>query len=214
MLGFALPFPVVAVEAPSARRRTIDEASQALARRASSGDRKALEALLREHARAVHDVCRVLAGPEEGRDAAQEALEKIVISIRSFDADKGSFRAWALTVARNVCRDRLRRRGLERRIFEDPGDDGVSVHASEAPDAERLVYARIESQRLATALESLPEAMRLAVVLFHVHESSYEEIAAALGVPMGTVMTWLHRGRKRLRAMLEAPASPEPERGA
>ncbi|GAB4212846.1 MAG: hypothetical protein OHK0013_36070 [Sandaracinaceae bacterium] len=203
MLAGALPFPIVAIEAPSVRRRPIDEASNALARRAASGDRRALEALLREHARAIGDVCRVIAGPEDGKDAAQETLEKIVVSIRTFDADKGSFRAWALTVARNVCRDRLRRRGLERRLFEDPGDDGMVHVMSEAPDAERITYARIESRKLAAALETLPEAMRLAVVLFHVHEASYEEIAAALGVPMGTVMTWLHRGRKRLRAAVE-----------
>lgn len=203
MFAASLPFPIVSAEATSPRRRPIDEASNALARRASSGDRRALEALLREHARAVGDVCRVIAGPEDGRDAAQEALEKIVISIRTFDADKGSFRAWALTIARNTCRDRLRRRGLERRIFEDPGDDGIVNLMSEAPDAERITYARIESRKLAVALETLPEAMRLAVVLFHVHEATYEEIAAALGVPMGTVMTWLHRGRKRLRLALQ-----------
>jgi RNA polymerase sigma-70 factor (ECF subfamily) len=192
------------------RRRSIDDASHALARRASTGDRNALEQLLREHARAVHDVCRAISGPEDGRDAAQEALEKIVISIKSFDADKGSFRAWALTVARNVCRDRLRRKGLERRIFEDQGEDGMGHLPSEAPDAERITYARIESRKLAAALETLPEATRLAIVLFHVHEASYEEIAAALDVPMGTVMTWLHRGRKKLRAMLEETNAPSP----
>ena len=95
----------------------------------------------------MHDVCRAISGPEDGRDAAQEALEKIVISIKSFDADKGSFRAWALTVARNVCRDRLRRKGLERRIFEDQGEDGMGHLPSEAPDAERIAYARIESPK-------------------------------------------------------------------
>lgn len=204
----ALSLPILPAETTSPRRRTIDETSHALARRASNGDRCALEALLREHARAVGEVCRALAGPEEGRDAAQEALEKIVTSIRVFDPQKGSFRAWALTIARNVSRDRLRRRGLERRLFEDPGDDGEARLRSEAPDAERIAFARIESRKLVAALDTLPEAMRLAVVLFHVHEASYEEIAAALDVPMGTVMTWLHRGRRRLRGALE-PASED-----
>ncbi len=46
--------------------------------------------------------------------------------------------------------------------------------------------------------------MRSAIVLFHVHGSSYEEIAATLDVPKGTVMTWLHRGRRRLRDALES----------
>lgn len=175
--------------------------------RAARGDRRALEALLREHARAVHDLCRYLGGAEDGRDAAQESLEKIVVSIHRFDPAKGTFRAWALTVARNTCRDRMRRRGLERKTFVVDGDDVTGATPSEAPDVERVALARIESARLAVALETLPEPMRLALVLFHVHDSSYEEIAEALEVPIGTVMTWLHRGRKRLRAQLELEES-------
>lgn len=193
--------------APAAKGRA-DRHNETMESRASGGDRKALEALLREHAHAIHEVCRYVAGPTDARDAAQEALERIVTSIRKFDPERGSFRAWALTVARNVCRDRLRRRGLERRTFVDDGDTATSWTASDAPGPERVALARIESTRLAAALETLPEKMRLAVVLYHVHGSSYEEIAATLDVPIGTVMTWLHRGRKRLRAALLDEAAP------
>lgn len=186
----------------SAQGRSGIEAS--LEERASGGDRRALEALLREHARAIHDVSRFVAGQVDAHDATQEALERIVTSIGKFDPDKGSFRTWALTVTRNVCRDRLRRRGLERRTFVADGDEVTGWTSSDAPGPERVALARIESERLAEALETLPEKMRLAVVLYHVHGSTYEEIAATLEVPIGTVMTWLHRGRKRLRAVLEA----------
>ncbi|HJL20399.1 MAG TPA: RNA polymerase sigma factor [Sandaracinaceae bacterium LLY-WYZ-13_1] len=158
--------------------------------------------MLREHARAIHDVARFVAGMNDAKDATQEALERIVTSIGKFDPDRGSFRTWALTVTRNVCRDRLRRRGLERRTFVNDGDEVTGWSASEAPGPERVALARIESERLAEALETLPEKMRLAVVLYHVHGSTYEEIANTLECPMGTVMTWLHRGRKRLRAAL------------
>lgn len=158
---------------------------------------------MREHARAIHDVCRFVAGMDDAHDATQESLERIVTSIDRFDPARGSFKTWALTVSRNVCRDRLRRRGLERRTFIDQGDEATSYTASGAPGPERVALARIESERLGEALETLPEPMRLAVVLFHVHEATYEEIARTLDVPMGTVMTWLHRGRKRLRAALE-----------
>lgn len=188
-----------------AERRSGIEAS--LETRAAGGDKRALEALLREHARAIHDVCRFVAGEADARDATQESLERIVTSIDRFDPARGSFRSWALTVARNVCRDRLRRRGLERRTFVDDGDTATAWTATEAPGPERVALARIESERLAEALETLPEPMRLAVVLYHVHEATYEEIASTLDVPMGTVMTWLHRGRKRLRAALEAAES-------
>ncbi|AKF05376.1 RNA polymerase sigma factor [Sandaracinus amylolyticus] len=203
MIALTAPLPSLPRAATSARsgRGTIEDSLEG---RASRGDRRALEALLREHARAVHDLCRYLAGPTEGRDAAQESLEKIVTSIARFDPTKGSFRGWALTLARNVCRDRLRRRGLERRTFVGEGDEVTATTASEAPDVERVALARIESRRLAAALETLPEGMRLAIVLFHVHDSTYEEIATALEIPIGTVMTWLHRGRKRLRVALES----------
>jgi RNA polymerase sigma-70 factor (ECF subfamily) len=185
----------------SAARRPGIEAS--LEARAQKGDRRALEALLREHARAIHDVCRFVAGQADANDATQEALERIVTSIDRFDPERGAFRTWALTVTRNVCRDRLRRRGLERRTFIDDGQDATDWTAASAPGPERIALARIESERLARALETLPEAMRFAVVLYHVHEATYEEIAQTLEVPLGTVMTWLHRGRKRLRAALE-----------
>ena len=189
-----------------AERRSGIEASLEL--RAAGGDRRALEALLREHARAIHDVCRFVAGMDDANDATQESLERIVTSIDRFDPARGSFKSWALTVTRNVCRDRLRRRGLERRTFIDAGDETTGYTASSEPGPERIALARIESERLSAALETLPEPMRLAVVLFHVHEATYEEIARTLEVPMGTVMTWLHRGRKRLRAALEEENAP------
>jgi len=179
-----------------------------LEQRASGGDRKALEALLRENARVIHDVCRFVAGKNDAHDATQEALERIVRVIGKFDPDKGSFRTWALTVTRNLCRDRLRRRGLERRTFIADGESATEWVPSDSPSPERIALARMETERLSAALEKLPEKMRMAVVLYHSHGSSYEEIASTLDVPMGTVMTWLHRGRKRLRAALaEAPTS-------
>jgi RNA polymerase sigma-70 factor (ECF subfamily) len=211
MGAFAWPVPSLPLPSLTLPSLGTDEAKRtrvlpSLEERARTGDRRALEPLLREHARAIAELCRCLAGPEDGRDAAQESLEKIVIAIARFDPAKGTFRAWALAVARNTCRDRLRRRGLERRLFMSETDEPMDL-PSDQPDVERTALARIESVRLAAALETLPAPMRAAIVLFHVHESSYEEIAAALEVPMGTVMTWLHRGRKRLRIALDGEAT-------
>ncbi len=107
-------------------------------------------------------------------------------------------------MARNVCRDRLRRRGLERAAFVADGETGTDLARAEELDPEHAAVVRDDAGTLEEALATLPEPMRAAVVLFHLHEATYEEIAATLDVPMGTVMTWLHRGRKRLRAALEA----------
>ncbi len=170
--------------------------------RAARGDRSALEALLREHAPAIIRLCHHLAGPVDGRDAAQEALTRIATNIHTFDP-ASPFKPWAYAIARNACRDRLRRRGLERAAFAADPTTHVDGAQAGQPDPERLAIARADTGRLAGALETLPEDMRTALVLFHVQEESYESIAAALDVPIGTVMTWLHRGRKKLRAALE-----------
>src|SRR5688572_12760234 len=129
----------------SGRDASADGAVASAEARAARGDRGALEALLRAHARAITDLCQMLVGPTDGRDAAQEALERIVTAIGRYDPAKGAFRAWALTVTRNVCRDRLWRRGLERSAFTvapEWGEDPISVAPHTEPDPERVALAR------------------------------------------------------------------------
>jgi RNA polymerase sigma-70 factor, ECF subfamily len=181
-----------------------------LARRAKTGDARALAELVRRHAKAVHGLCFHLAGPGDVNDATQESLEKIVTRIGSFDPTKGSFRSWALAVARHICLDRLRRRGRERRAFHADGEAETQAAVSTAPDPERSALALSDARDLRDALGALPEPMRTALVLFHLHEASYEEIAATLEVPIGTVMTWLHRGRKRLREVFDGRSEETP----
>jgi RNA polymerase sigma-70 factor (ECF subfamily) len=176
-----------------------------LPQRAQAGDRRATEQLLREHAALLLSICQHIVGPNDARDALQEALERVVRQLARFDEREGTFRSWASTVTRNVCRDRLRRRGLERAAFSRDGDEQAGSAPSAGPDPERQAIARQGAGALAGALAELPEQMRVALMMFHVHEASYEEIARALEVPMGTVMTWLHRGRQRLRTAVEEP---------
>ncbi len=171
---------------------------------AARGERAALEVLLRIHAPAMLSICQQYAGTQEARDALQESLERVVQQILRFDPAQGSFRSWAFSLTRNVCRDRLRRRGLERASFARDGEEQTQAAQGSEPDPERMAMAREGTADVARALSALPEDMRAALVMFHMHEASYEEIARALDVPLGTVMTWLHRGRSRLRQALEA----------
>ena len=204
MLGVMAYDPLDSAPVERATPAAVRPTGQALALQAQGGDRDAIAALLAEHGQAIFQLCHHVAGPADGRDAAQEAFERIVTSIGRFDPERGTFRTWALTVARNVCRDRLRRRGLERSTFLSDGEPATAAAPARVPDPERAALARADASAIDEALATLPEQMRSALVLFHLHEASYEEIAENLDVPMGTVMTWLHRGRKRLRSALAA----------
>ena len=195
---------LVGLAAGPAAAIAVDE--RGLWRDAVRGDRDALGTLLRTHAKAIHALAFHVCGPDDARDAAQESLERVVRSVAQFDPARGDFRTWALAVARNVCRDRLRRRGLERAAFLDDGDDATARAPASAPDPEHLALARADAHDVQVALATLPEGQRAALVLFHVQEASYEQIAQTLQVPIGTVMTWIFRGRRRLRDAMEVRA--------
>jgi RNA polymerase sigma-70 factor (ECF subfamily) len=177
------------------------------ARAAAGGDKAAFARLVEKHKQSVYGLCyRLLGGAEEARDAAQEAFVRSYTGIRDFDP-RQPFAAWVLRIARNHCIDLLRRRrptlALEARSDESP-ETGVAPELSDryAMGGEQAVQ-EIEAQRdLERAIASLPPRYREVIALFHVQHKSYAEIAGALGVPMGTVMTWLHRDRRELMAQL------------
>lgn len=163
-----------------------------------------LSVLFQTHGPAIAVLCRSIVGAELARDATQESFERIVRNVNAFDAAKGSFRTWAFAISRNVCRDMLRRRGSGMAALLEFRDDDVdSYTAQQAQLQDSLVAERHDVARVEQALLQLPEPMRTALVLFHSHDATYEDISKTMDVPLGTVMTWLHRGRARLRASLE-----------
>jgi len=178
-----------------------------LALSAARGDRKAFTRLVEENKRSVYGLClRLLADPEEARDAAQEAFTRAFASIESYDLEQ-PFAPWILRIARNLCLDTLRRRiPVRARVELDAEDeDGPSreladTSSERADDAMQKAQTR---QALEQAVAELPPNYREVVHLFHVEQLSYKEIAATMGIPMGTVMTWLHRARSQLRTLLE-----------
>ena len=181
------------------------EASLALS--AARGDRQAFARLVEENKRSVYGLClRLLSDPEEARDAAQEAFTRAYASLDSFDLEQ-PFTPWILRIARNHCLDTLRRRIPARARVELDADDEdgpprelADTTSERADDAMQHAETR---QALEQAVAALPPNYREVVHLFHVEQLSYKEIAATMGIPMGTVMTWLHRARSQLRTLLE-----------
>jgi RNA polymerase sigma-70 factor (ECF subfamily) len=206
----ALGFAVLSLpsEAPAVGPSLTGEAALTVA--ASRGDRKAFGQLVDLHKRSVYGLCvRLLRHPEDARDAAQETFVRAYAALGTFDPTQ-PFAPWVLRIARNHCLDVGRRRGVRPTevALDDPGDDGArELSDPDAPRADETLERRELAGTLSRAVAALPPNYREVVELFHVEHLSYKEIAQAMDIPIGTVMTWLHRARARLRAELGAPAA-------
>jgi RNA polymerase sigma-70 factor (ECF subfamily) len=202
-LAFALSWQVE--ERPLASPQT---GEAAFARSAARGDRTAFGRLVDLHKRAVYGLCvRLLRDAEEARDAAQETFVRAYAAVESYDASQ-PFAPWVLRIARNHCLDVLRRRVPEAQRLELDAerDDGAPRELADpdAPRGDELLARRQLAGALEAAVQTLPSNYREVIQLFHVEHLSYKEIAATLDVPIGTVMTWLHRARSKLKDALTA----------
>jgi RNA polymerase sigma-70 factor, ECF subfamily len=176
-----------------------------LTRLALRGDRAAFARLIDLHQRAVFGLClRLLQDREEARDAAQETFVRAWGALATYDPSN-PFAPWLLRIARNHCIDVARRRlPASRRVELDAARCAGRDAPPELPDGaaspadEQLVAAQ-QASSVGAAVAALPRNYREVIQLFHVEHMSYKEIAATLEVPIGTVMTWLHRARARLR---------------
>jgi len=204
--ALALPFPLTRPHETARPGCPTDEVEWAQA--AAAGDKACFARLVEKHKASVFGLCyRLVGSTDEARDAAQEAFVRAYTSIRDFDA-RQPFGAWVLRIARNHCIDLLRRRRPTLTLVseargEDPGPGVASEPADQFALGGEQAVQESEAQRdLDAAVASLPPRYREVIALFHVQHKSYAEIAAAMGVPMGTVMTWLHRARKELKSKL------------
>ncbi|MDP1819413.1 MAG: sigma-70 family RNA polymerase sigma factor [Acidimicrobiales bacterium] len=169
---------------------------------AQSGDRRALDALLRRHHDRVLTVCRRLASNEaDALDATQEALLAIVRGLPRFDG-RAAFSTWAYRVATNACLDELRRRGRRPRPGLPDQEDASGGRPDEATGDD---WADAVADRMAVdaALARLPEEFRVAVVLRDLCDLDYADIADVLGIPPGTVRSRIARGRAQLGHLLD-----------
>jgi RNA polymerase sigma-70 factor (ECF subfamily) len=181
----------------------------ALARLAARGDKQAFSRLVDLHKRTVFGLClRLLRDGEEARDAAQETFVRAYGAIATYDAAQ-PFAPWLLRIARNHCLDLLRRRvpaTAQVRLDAEPEEGAPARELADAaaPGAEELLDRAQTRRTLEAAVGELPPNYREVIQLFHVEHLSYKEIAATMDVPIGTVMTWLHRARGKLRTALLA----------
>jgi len=150
---------------------------------------------------AAHNLARyLLRDPHEAEEAVQEAFLR---AIRHFDGFRGeNGRAWILSIVRNTCFTRLGRRSSKgERVEFDEELHSVDDDAS-GPEAD--LTRSIATQSVREGLGRLAAEFREALVLRELEGLSYKEIAQVAGVPIGTVMSRLSRGRKQLLIALGA----------
>jgi RNA polymerase sigma-70 factor (ECF subfamily) len=183
--------------------RVEDGAIRLRVEQARDGNGEALGELFRELRPDVLRLCTRLLGPVDAEDATHEVFQRAQRRLDSYDSAQ-PFRRWLLSIASHHCIDRLRRRNLEKRLFE-PGGTGdadvedLATHTSSALDG----IVRGERQAaVQAALDRLPERYRAPLVLRYFTELGYDEIGEELGVARAQVASLLFRGKQRLRDML------------
>lgn len=170
------------------------------------------EAELLSHLDTLYGVsCRMTKSTAEAEDLVQDTVVKAMRARSQFQPGT-NIKAWLLRILTNTFINRYRRGGLERDLFEGPDADPLTdgwigaTTMRAMRDPETAALKPIVEAEVARALEDLPEDFRLAVVLSDIEELSYKEIADAMGCPIGTVMSRLHRGRRLLQKTLREHA--------
>ena len=178
---------------------------------AQQGRDAAYRELVHRYERPVFSlVYRMVRDRELAEDLTQDTFVKVLSHIDKYRPEF-KFSSWLFKIANNVAIDQLRRRQLDT-ISMDGSPHAASAEAVEASSfdvavAQESALDELEARELGSAIEraiaSLRPEYRSCIMLRHVEGRSYEEIAATLDLPLGTVKTYIHRARHELRKALE-----------
>jgi RNA polymerase sigma-70 factor, ECF subfamily len=169
-----------------------------LAVRAKDGDPRALEALVERHAPGVRRLTAyLLSDTQDAEDAAQEALAKLCTRIGQFRGE-ARFQTWLHSLVANTCRDLAVR---QRRRRHQPLEAAGEFAGTEVP--EDVAVQREQRAELRACMARLSEDQRRVLVMKDVLSLSYEQIADAMQMPVGTVKCHAHRGRMRMRDVID-----------
>jgi len=174
-----------------------------------AGDEFAYGTLVERYRDFVYTIAvRVVGNDDDAEDVAQEAFVRAYRALPKFRGDS-KFSSWLYRITTNRALTHLKRK--KRRAAEGIVDIDAGPHIeAEAVDdgrrddesPENLVRDEEFRREVRNAVAQLPEQYRVVVTLFYLEERSYKEVAATLGIPMGTLKTHLHRARALLRDIL------------
>jgi RNA polymerase sigma-70 factor (ECF subfamily) len=176
------------------------ELAAALAR-VADGDRAALRMVYQDTSAKLFGVLvRILNDKSEAEDVLQEVYVTVWRKAATFDPSRASPITWLVAIARNRAIDRLRAGAAGRRMESIDAAGDVS---DPAPAAVELVEQAQVHARLAACLKELEDRQSKAIRAAFMDGNTYEELATRMGVPLGTMKSWIRRGLLKLRACLE-----------
>jgi len=180
-------------------------------RLAQEGREAAFRELVRRYERPVFSlVFRMVRDRETAEDLAQDTFIKVLNHIDKYSPEF-KFSSWLFKIANNVAIDHLRRKRLDTVSMDGSphatSRDEVEATTMQLEAEQESALDELEARELGTAIERaiarLRPEYRNCIMLRHVEGRSYEEIAATLDLPLGTVKTYIHRARHELRRALE-----------
>jgi len=178
---------------------------------AQQGRDAAFRELLRRYERPVFSlVFRMVRDRDTAEDLAQESFIKVLNNIDRYRPEF-KFSSWLFKIANNVAIDHLRKRTVDTVSLEGSRYATTTAEAESTAipvaSKDQSALEEMESRELGGAIERAVAALRpeyrACILLRHVEDRSYEEIAATLDLPLGTVKTYIHRARHELRKALE-----------
>jgi RNA polymerase sigma-70 factor (ECF subfamily) len=204
--------PNVAVSQASieAKRKSTEE-DRALIRRVQRGDTAAFNDLIIKYEKIVINFAyRLCHNYEDSSDIAQDAFIRAYNAIANFRGDS-AFSTWIFRITTNVFLDDRKKKkshpqqSLDEYASQEENREGMQV-VDPGPTPEDIVSMNERQRTLVKAIQKLPNHHKAMVVMYHLHQKSYEEISAVYEVPIGTVKSRLNRARLALKEILtESP---------
>jgi len=185
----------------------LEPSEATLITRCRAGEQAACEQLVAEHQAMVFQLgCHLLGSRDEAYDLSQEVFLRVFRTLDRFRAE-ASLKTWIYRIAINQASNRRRFWSRRHRLGQISLDAHVEVHgepteATDASSPHRILASKELAARLTVALDALPFDQRTVIILREVEGLSYDEIAEALDIAVGTVKSRLTRARQALRASL------------
>jgi RNA polymerase sigma-70 factor (ECF subfamily) len=179
--------------------------NEQLMRRVANGDEAALETLYEQYAPAVMGLAlKMLGDRPSAEEIVQETFWRVWRNADSFCAQQGSFPAWLLGITRNLSIDMWRRRKARPQpIFDGDEEQQLENKPDLQADVTESAWTAMKHVQVRQALNALPQAQREVVEMAFFGGMTRQEIAEAMGVPLGTIHTRARLGLQKLREALQ-----------